>query len=193
MRECLREMGVEEACTFLDQLPSLWRTPSLAARQPCDQPIPSPRNRERSGEQRNAATLQWRGWAGRLQAGRERRGGPPAWRDTSVPANPYLSDFPVGWRIPLAIVVPTPLPILLASAQGTDAAAREPFRSTRCHSQVRGRELTNRRPLIYTEAIQLPAMRPTPIQLPAHEHNSGREPLPTHPDQALWPGPSASA
>jgi hypothetical protein len=64
-----------------DVLDALGRRPSLAARQPCDQPIPSPRNRERSGEQRNAATLEWREWAGRLQASREPSGSAHAYRD----------------------------------------------------------------------------------------------------------------
>src|SRR6478609_4015438 len=38
-----------------------------------DQPVPSPRNRERSGEQRHGATLEWRGWAGRLRVSHEWR------------------------------------------------------------------------------------------------------------------------
>jgi hypothetical protein len=56
-----------------------------------DQPIPSPRNRERSGEQRNAATLQWRGWAGRLRTSHEWRQG-RAMRERADPGQSLLSD-----------------------------------------------------------------------------------------------------
>jgi hypothetical protein len=66
----------------------------------------------------------------------------------SAAVNPYHRTGLLAWWIssPPSYQL---LCILLASAQGTDAAAREPFRSTRCHSQVRGRILTYRRPQKY--------------------------------------------
>jgi len=65
-----RRVEVNESLD-IERLSTLGRPPSLVARERRYQPVPSPRNRERSGEQRNAATLQWRGWAGRLRVSHE--------------------------------------------------------------------------------------------------------------------------
>jgi hypothetical protein len=62
-------------------LSTLGRPPSLVARKRRDQAVPSTRNRERSGEQRNVATLQRRGRAGRLRTSHERRQGTHAMRE----------------------------------------------------------------------------------------------------------------
>jgi len=110
------------------------------------QAVPSPRNRERRGEQRNGATLQRRGRAGRLRTSHEWKRGTRRARGKTG-AFPTIGPYPLEYGIShLARYCIDH--ILLARAQGTDADAREPF-CTPHRTPARGRELTNRRPLIY--------------------------------------------
>jgi hypothetical protein len=134
------------ALSLRRSLSTLGRPPSLVARERLNQPVPSPRNRERSGEQRNAATLEWRGRAGRLRTSHERREGPRHARGETMAfptIGPHLPEEGLSCPQPHHLCHPH-----LASVQGTDAAAREPFRLTE-RTRTRGREFTNRRPLIY--------------------------------------------
>jgi hypothetical protein len=76
-----------------------------------EQPVPSTRNKERSGEARNAATLQRRGWAGRLRASHEWRLGTRHARGNqrhSLPSDPPPVQFSIP--LPTAISSTPPLP-----------------------------------------------------------------------------------
>jgi hypothetical protein len=120
-------------------LSTLGRPPSLVARERRYQAVPSPRNRERSGEQRNAATLQWCGRAGRLRTSHEWRRGmrrargsqrhsllsDPAGSGVGCLAHQRALSSACSWRARKARMPPR--------ASRSDSLATHPFKRARTH------------------------------------------------------------